>query len=198
MSQNGIKKSNRIFLDTEFIEDGTTIEPLSLALLTESGDCLYIVVTDTDRSKANQFVIDHVIPHLDTDPSVIIREDKLTYLRLQRSEVGSAVLSWVQSVIPSGIPEFWAYYGAYDWVLFCQLFGNMTDVPHEWPRYINDLKQHVTQLQVQLVKVNLGGLPEHHAVADAVIEMVQFQNLTHTFNEHYTKALGVEQRKETK
>lgn len=50
MSPNGlgIKKSNRIFLDTEFIEDGTTIEPLPLALLAESGDCLYIVVTDTD------------------------------------------------------------------------------------------------------------------------------------------------------
>lgn len=38
-------------------------------------------------------------------------------------------------------PEFYAYYAAYDWVLFCSLFGRMIDLPKGFPMYCNDLKQ---------------------------------------------------------
>jgi hypothetical protein len=39
------------------------------------------------------------------------------------------------------MPEFYAYYADYDWVLLCSLFGSMMDLPHEFPRYCKDLKQ---------------------------------------------------------
>ncbi len=38
-------------------------------------------------------------------------------------------------------PVFYAYYSAYDWVLFCSLFGTMMDLPKGFPMYCNDLKQ---------------------------------------------------------
>lgn len=38
-------------------------------------------------------------------------------------------------------PEFYAYYGSYDWVVFCQLFGKMIDLPKGFPMYCNDTKQ---------------------------------------------------------
>ena len=38
-------------------------------------------------------------------------------------------------------PEFYAYYADYDWVVFCQLFGTMMDLPTGFPMYCNDLKQ---------------------------------------------------------
>jgi hypothetical protein len=38
-------------------------------------------------------------------------------------------------------PEFYAYYGDYDWVVFCWLFGNMIDLPKEFPKYCKDLQQ---------------------------------------------------------
>jgi len=39
------------------------------------------------------------------------------------------------------IPEFYAYYADYDWVVFAQLFGKMMDLPKGFPMYCNDLKQ---------------------------------------------------------
>ena len=61
-------------------------------------------------------------------------------------------------------PEFWAYYADYDWVVLCQLFGKMIDLPRDWPKFCLDVKQ----LQYQLGTV----LPqqestEHHALEDA-------------------------------
>ncbi|HXG86114.1 MAG TPA: hypothetical protein VNI84_18990 [Pyrinomonadaceae bacterium] len=38
-------------------------------------------------------------------------------------------------------PEFHAYYADYDWVVFCWLFGRMTDLPKGFPKYCRDLKQ---------------------------------------------------------
>lgn len=38
-------------------------------------------------------------------------------------------------------PDFYAYYASYDWVVFCQLFGRMLDLPKGFPMYCKDLKQ---------------------------------------------------------
>jgi hypothetical protein len=40
-----------------------------------------------------------------------------------------------------GFPEFYGYYCDYDWVVFCQLFGKMIDLPKGFPMYCFDLKQ---------------------------------------------------------
>ena len=37
--------------------------------------------------------------------------------------------------------EFYGYYSDYDWVVFCQLFGRMLDLPKGFPMYCKDLKQ---------------------------------------------------------
>lgn len=40
-----------------------------------------------------------------------------------------------------GNPIFYSYYSAYDWVVFCWLFGKMIDLPKGFPMYCIDLKQ---------------------------------------------------------
>lgn len=37
--------------------------------------------------------------------------------------------------------EWLAYYGSYDWVVFCWIFGKMIDLPKGFPMYQTDLKQ---------------------------------------------------------
>lgn len=37
--------------------------------------------------------------------------------------------------------DFYTYYGDYDWVVFCWLFGRMIDLPKGFPMYSRDLKQ---------------------------------------------------------
>ena len=43
--------------------------------------------------------------------------------------------------------EFYGYYSDYDWVVFCQLFGTMMELPSGFPMYCNDLKQELDRLQ---------------------------------------------------
>lgn len=37
--------------------------------------------------------------------------------------------------------EFYSYYGDYDWVVFCQLYGKMINLPTHFPMFCIDLKQ---------------------------------------------------------
>lgn len=38
-------------------------------------------------------------------------------------------------------PIFYGYYADYDWVLFCSLFGTMSELPKGFPMYMRDLQQ---------------------------------------------------------
>ncbi len=51
-------------------------------------------------------------------------------------------------------PEFYAYYADYDWVVFCWLFGNMIDLPKEFPMYCKDLKQFFDEKQILINNEN--------------------------------------------
>lgn len=48
--------------------------------------------------------------------------------------------------------KFYAYYGDYDWVGFCWLFGKMIDLPKGFPMYCIDLKQMLDEQQESLKK----------------------------------------------
>jgi hypothetical protein len=66
-------------------------------------------------------------------------------------------------------PEFWAYYGDYDWVVLCQLFGTMMDLPKGWPMMCMDLKQLAVHLGCSMLppQYMTDFNPEHHALNDA-------------------------------
>lgn len=128
----------RFFFDTEFIEDGKTIELISIGCVAEDyRDPYYACCLDTDLSRASPWVREHVIPHLPpySDPAwrtkAQIREDLLTYW------FGSPQLARVKGMRDL---EFWTYYGDYDWVVLCQLWGRMIDLPPGMPRFAMDLK----------------------------------------------------------
>lgn len=53
----------------------------------------------------------------------------------------------VDTFMPTSSPiDFYAYYADYDWVVFCQLFGKMMDLPTGFPIYCKDLKQVMDEL----------------------------------------------------
>lgn len=113
----------RIFFDTEFIEDGRTIELLSIGMVREDGATFYAEPAETDRARANDWVRANVLPHL-SGPI------------MPRADIASAVVEFC-----GANPELWAYYADYDWVALCQLFGRMIDLPKGWPMYCRDFKQ---------------------------------------------------------
>lgn len=74
-------------------------------------------------------------------------------------------------------PEFYTYYGAYDWVVFCWLFGKMIDLPKGFPMYSRDLKQILDEKQ----KTKFG-LSEKNG--KLVNDIKQLPNYPKQINEH--------------
>ena len=67
-------------------------------------------------------------------------------------------------------PKFYAYYGDYDWVAFCWLFGKKIDLPNGFPMYCIDLKQECDKIPDQPIQNHVSypkQTNEHNALADA-------------------------------
>ncbi len=148
----------RYWLDTEFIEDGRTIDLISVGIVAEDGREFYAESTECDLSRANDWVRRKVLPHVGP-------EHNPGALRAGRQEIAALVQQFCD---PDryGKPEFWGYHAGYDWVVLCQLFGTMKALPRGWPKYCRDLRQWRDELGVvRLPNQRLKG--EHHALADA-------------------------------
>ena len=150
----------KFWFDTEFIEDGKTIDLMSIGIVAEDGREFYAESNECDLSKASSWVKENVIPHLQNGLD--------GRMHMSRKAIANAVLQFVNEYPitegPSN-PEFWAYYADYDWVALCQLFGTMMDLPKGWPMYCRDLKQLCDDLGNP--KLPEQGKGEHHALADA-------------------------------
>lgn len=141
----------RFWFDTEFIEDGKTIDLISIGVV--SDDPLwggyYAEVAECDHSRASQWVKDNVLGHLQGGAAVKPRH---------------VIASDLIEVFGSK-PQLWAYYGAYDWVALCQIYGTMMQLPKGWPMYVRDVKQLCDMLGNPTLPAQ--GKGEHHALADA-------------------------------
>ncbi len=121
------------WFDTEFIEDGTVVIPLSIGIVCEDGRELYLewYQDDLKLAKANEFVVANVFPHLrwkNGDPSA----------QRWHYEIRNELIEFVNAGAKR--PLFWAWYATYDWMVMCQTFGNMTDLPQNWPMFPMDLR----------------------------------------------------------
>ena len=161
----------KYFFDTEFIEDGKTIDLLSIGIVAEDGRELYAEVdqSDVDHEKADEWVKTNVIAHLWHK-----QKDKTEFNGWTR-DGGIGGLLYRRDLAPTirrfcnpeqyDKPEFWAYYADYDWVVLCQLFGRMIDLPKGWPMYCRDVKQLCDSLGNRKLPEQTS--KEHHALADA-------------------------------
>ena len=124
----------RYFYDTEFIEDGRTIELISIGVVAEDGREYYAVSTEFDPERAGSWVRANVLPKLPPPSSPLwrsrkqIRQDLEEFLRV--FDVGAA-----------DPIELWAWVGAYDHVVLCQLWGTMPALPPAIPRFTRELRQ---------------------------------------------------------
>jgi hypothetical protein len=155
----------KIWFDTEFIEDGRTIDLISIGLVREDGVGLYMENGECDLSRADDWVKENVISKLDGAKvsRAAMREAILKFVNQPREDYPA----WSGGIHGPGPPEFWSYYADYDWVVLCQLFGRMIDLPPGWPMYCIDFKQWLKEHG----DPELRKLPEdraHNALADAV------------------------------
>ncbi|HEY2762631.1 MAG TPA: polyadenylate-specific 3'-exoribonuclease AS [Pseudonocardiaceae bacterium] len=120
----------RFFYDCEFIEDGETIELISIGVVDEKGREYYAVSTEFDPQRAGDWVRSRVLPKLPppAEPAwrsrVAIRETLLEFLTASGDGV-----------------ELWAWFAAYDHVALAQLWGAMPALPRALPRFTRELRQ---------------------------------------------------------
>jgi hypothetical protein len=149
----------RYFLDTEFIENGyEAIHLISLGIVAEDGRTYYAINSNCPLGLANDWVKEHVLP--------VVKRDWNQFAR-PRGTIKNELIAFCDGldIVTAGPPEFWGYYADYDWVVFCQLFGRMIDLPMGWPKLCMDLKQwHIGLGKPELPKQET---TEHHALNDA-------------------------------
>lgn len=147
----------KFFLDTEFIESGPRwpIQLISIGLVAEDGREYYAISREFRGDDANDWVKANVLLQLD-------RQIERKGVR----EIGREVESFVFCEA-SGLakPEFWGYYADYDWVVFCQMFGSMMNLPKGFPMYCRDIKQLCDECGNP--RLPLQSSTEHNALHDA-------------------------------
>lgn len=158
----------RYWYDCEFIEDGQTIDLVSIGVVADDGREYYAISEDFNPKKASQWVKDNVLSHLparDANPiySTIAEFHEAKAWR-PRKQIAQDLIAFFD-VEKYGKPELWGYYSAYDHVVLCQLYGPMIDLPKGFPFYTRDIKQWCDSLGNPKLPTQDKG--EHHALADA-------------------------------
>jgi hypothetical protein len=196
----------RFFYDWEFLEDGKTIEPISLGIVAENGNWYYGVNADMplERIGAHDWLAKNVVPHLpvetgtldviseyfrkglkfsETDPLEIdldmLDDDIQPLARITRE-----VERFFTENLDDRETELWANFGAYDHLRLMQLWGPMMERPFYLPMYTNDLQQ------LWRTK-GFPDLPQqdretqHHSLHDARHDQVLFNHLAKLPNKNW-------------
>ncbi len=150
--QNGALEVN-YFLDTEFCEHNGKIELISIALVNDMDRSMCVTSSEFDVKAVSSkpWLVENVVPQL--PPS---------YLWMTRKQIVAEIVKFVGA---DPKPRFWAWFGAYDWVLFCQLFDGMLHLPKKWPQYVMDLKQEHVLAGSPVLPRQMDG--QHDALEDA-------------------------------
>lgn len=162
----------KFWLDTEFHENGQTIDLISIGIVAEDGREYYAVNADCDwfRILKHDWLMANVVPYLPTvqPPTGWLALDVTHSDVKPKSQIAVEVREFLQA--HSSTPtELWAWFGAYDHVALAQLFGRMIDLPNGIPMWTNDVRQLQHQLDPsgrQLV-LPTQDAKEHHALADS-------------------------------
>ena len=171
----------RIFYDTEFIDDGRTIDLISIGMVAGDGRELYAVSREFDQVALGRsgWLVDNVWSSL---PVIGKGSGELGIGRLDldhpdvhpRTEIARMVADFI---LRTPDPQLWAYYAAYDHVALAQLWGPMSDLPYGIPMQTDDIVTEAKRLGLtpRDLPVQPDGL--HNALADARHNLVRAQFL---------------------
>lgn len=150
----------RCFVDTEFYEDGSTIDLISLGAVRSDGAEFYAVNRDAKLHLVSPWVRDNVLSQL---PPYGDR----AWMPRERIAEGFSRFMGASHFEPrlNAVQEVWGYYSDYDWVVIAQMYGTMMKLPNHFPQYCLDLKQLSWLLGNPAHPEQAKG--EHNALADA-------------------------------
>ena len=153
----------RCFMDTEFYEDGTTIDLISIGAVRSDGEELYYVNRDAKLHLVSPWVREHVLPLLPVYGSPEWQPRSVIADRFSRFLAGTHRGHGPDQREP--VKEVWSYYADYDWVAVAQMYGTMMGLPNHFPKFCLDLKQFSEMVGSPRHPKQTG--VEHHSLLDA-------------------------------
>ena len=151
----------RVFYDGEFSTTAPEIGLVSIGAVREDGAEFYGVSTEFDPATAHPWVKRHVLPQLPAQGDAAW---------MTREQLRHGLLDFLGDE-----PVLWAWYGAYDHVALCQLWGSMPELPRSIPRFTLDVRQLWEHLGRPPLPQQEAGL--HHALDDARHVRVRWEAL---------------------
>jgi hypothetical protein len=104
----------RVFFDTEFTGLTQNTDLLSIGLIDEDGRTYYAEISDYNEDMVDDWIAKNVIANF-TGEHIVTWD-----------QMGDELVEWFK---PYEKVEIWSDCLAYDWVLFCQVFGGAFDIP---------------------------------------------------------------------
>lgn len=171
--------------DWEFLEDGRTIEPISVGVVAEDGEEYYAIVRDAPwpRIMEHKWLVENVVtPFLPIAPGPFgpwsFRPEMPDFEAVKPlGQIAAEVRAFMSRGLEADEEaDLWAFFPAYDHVCLMQLYGSMIDRPCSLPMRTSCLKQEEETLR-RIKGVYLPERPvqdpasEHHALHDARHDM---------------------------
>lgn len=185
---------HRFYMDTEFVQYKApdvqipTLDLISIGLVDENDQEFYRINADCCFANSNDWVKKHVLKpmgisvepwfgnevtvgidclHPDNDMGWYGVNTPSSKWR-DRQTLVQELREFIDTCSGKATPVFYTYYGAYDWVIFCDLFGCMLDLPKGYPMYTRDLKQIIDDIGLDVKDTTAGACNDNHnALGDA-------------------------------
>lgn len=175
----------KLFFDTEFtgLHQNTTL--ISIGIVSECGKTFYAELTDYDRSQVDEWLLKNVIEKL------LVKENSTVGLDLPDTRVVIGTKNAIKDYLNEWLSQFesvemWSDCLSYDWVLFCQIFGNAFNIPKNVYYIPFDIctlfKHHGIDPDISREKFGCGEvyleMPKHNALWDAQVIKACYEKLT--------------------
>jgi hypothetical protein len=178
----------KLFFDTEFTELHQKTTLISLGIIAEDGREFYAEFTDYDKSQVTPWIEENVMTKLKFLPNPSshfwtnrneINLECCGNTAFVRQELRLFLQKWDKV-------EMWSDCPAYDWVLFCNIFGTAFDIPsnvYYIPFDICTLFK-MTGIDPDINREKFGAgevyaeMPKHNALWDARVIQMCYDKLT--------------------
>ena len=179
----------KVFFDTEFTGLHQNTSLISIGCISKEGHTFYATLNDYSYEGIDEWIVDNVLGNLlysedDQDLKVVDDTDAFgkrseRYYDITTPKCKDLLLEWLQRSGDDIV--MWSDCLAYDWVLFCQLFGGALEVPS----FINYIPRDICTLfetkgiDPDISRVEFAGIKEtrHNALSDAILIKACYEKL---------------------
>lgn len=118
----------KLFFDMEFTGLHRKTTPISIGIISEYGRTFYAEFSYYDTSQVDDWIKENVISNLRFGGTMSIPKIDLEHHAMcgNMTQVTESLIEWLEQFESI---EMWSDCLAYDWVLFCGLFGGALNIP---------------------------------------------------------------------